>query len=538
MTLSEHAKGLVSRLYERPSTYKRLLGKSGWNVGVLKQLLDLAEPAAIPYVAPVLVTGTKSEIIFAARAIEAMLSRTAPEELAWLDAHMRSSWFFRYPCHGRWRKLKPSEVAKCVGPGERGRSLLRLSSFHASGFVREEATRRLALIQDGSELPYLLLRLNDWVSEVRKLAEKAVISRIQTNYVDHLINNLVLVDRLKRVRRVNHSDVVERITRLLSEPASRPSLLAGMNSSSRIIRRSCFSLLAADESADKAGFLLLALEGKDPVIRLWATRLIGSALTQSQLAEVLFRLLHDRFAPIRCEALGMWVKALPDNAREQLLTALLDSSRSVREEARFHLRRVSDLDLAQFYRDIVMVNSSKRLAIALSGLAETGIAADASLVSPYLSHPVSKVRRTSIECLIKLGGEQHVRVVLGMILDRSPSVSAQARRALKPYVRAIGAGPLWTLFEEAVTAHGQMNLLSLIAALSKWDSISYFILGLSHEDPAVSELAASLVDRWYATYCRNQLVPSRDQLAQLEAALADSREELADGVRFLVNSFK
>ena len=519
---------------------QRIFVKPGWDLGVLEQLVECRELAAIPHIVPMLVIGAEDEVTAGARAIDTLLSCATPEDLVRLDETLRSSGVFAslYYEDGR-RKLKSHEIARWVGPGEPGISLLRLSSFNPNGFIREAAVGRLSLIEDGSELPYLLIRLNDWVMEVRKAAETAVLSRIGSDYIDHFIKNLALVVRLESARRTDHGTVMQRIAQLLSAPASRPSLLNGLNAGPRIIRRACFRFVTTGRSPD---ILRKALDVKDPVIRLWATRLLRGTLPEHELEPVLLKLSRDRSAPVRREALREWADLHPAGVAEQLRMALMDSARSVREEARFHLHRMSDPDLARFYRDALATDSVKTLAVALFELGETGGPADVELVLPYLSHPTAKIRRTSIHTLMKLGGRRFVDAVFDMVLDASAGVSTQARRAILPYVATIGAGRLWSSLQEVTATHARLNLLRLIAALPKWESIGYLVLALRHEEPAIPAMAARYVVRWDVRFNRSQSVPSLDQLNRLETALSYSTEGLSEKtlrtIRFAVDSFK
>lgn len=541
MKLSDHAKSLVDKLRRESPPSQRQFGEPGWNIEVLEQLVERGEFAAIPYLIPMLFSDNRDESLSGARAVEALLSRATPEGLAWLDELIRQSLLFGYHVH--WQKLQPLDLAKWVGPGEQGRLLLRLSSFHSNGYIREESVRRLTLIEDGSELPYLLIRLGDWVIQVREAAKWAVLQRIRKSYADHFVKNLALVLRLKGKRRADHTHIIELVTRLLSGPSARPSVFAGINDRSRTVRRACFQLLTTGRPADLSNTLLMATEVEDPVIRLRAAGLLGDVLPADQLSAALLKLLRDRFPPIRREALSLWVKAFPANAGEKLMLALLDGCRSVREEARYHLRKNDDSDFAQFYRDALVGGDSKVLGATISGLAESGIPEDAELVLPFLFHPMAKIRRAACRCLMVLGGAKFVHRIFQMVLDDSPGVSAQARKALEPHTGSLTATKIWNTFKAtAKPVHARLNLLRLIAALPKWEKISYLILAASDEDRAVAEMAGDHVLRWNYGYNRSQSVPSKEQIERLDVALSHASGVISDeglgAIRFAVSPFR
>lgn len=524
--LSDHARALAARLYEKPSWGARLLGRCGLNLEVLQELVECVEPAAIVRIVPVLIVGDAKEVTAGARAITALLALTRPEDLVGLDEHMRGSWVFSDPHGEEWRRLDRRELARWVGPGEPGTLLLKLSTLHGNGFVREEAVRRLGLSRDGSELPYLLLRLNDWVGKVRQAARAAVAERIHVGYTEHFVYNLALVVRLQHMERADHSELLERITALLTTPAARPAMTAALHHSSGEIRRASFRMLVSAEPAGLEQVLLAALEAPDPSIRLWSLRRAADTLDKEPLLAVLDARCLDPVPTVRREALAGLAAATPETAAARLRAALFDRSPAVRAQARFHLRQQGQTDFADSYRSALATTQPKVLAAAMGGLAETGATADAERFVPYLQHARVRVRRAAIYGLMALGGDSYVPQILDRVLDAAPGVSNQARRALQSRAALVGGEELWERFSASALPHVRRNLLRLIAGVGKWGSISLLVLAAGDDDKATAALAREYIRRWNAGYNRRQTVPSADQVRRLEEALTHTGGKL------------
>lgn len=516
---SDHALDLIGRLYGKSNLYERLLGKTGLNLAVLEELVRCDESATIPYIAPVLVSGTRREVVAGAQAIATLLSLTSPEDLVWLDEMMRGYWVFRDGYGERWRRLEPRELAKWVGPGEPGVLLFRLASFHANGFIREAAIRRLALVADGSELPYLLLRLNDWVPQVRQAAQEAVSERVSADYIDHFVQNLALVIRLRKLERTDHRRLLERISDLLASPAARSAMVTTLRHGPTELRRESFHLLTSGDPADLEESLLVALQSEDPVVRLWSLCRAATTFEREQLLTVLDRLCADPSVAVRCEALSLLATEFPDKATERLQAALLDRSASVRGTARFQLRKRGILDFAQFYRDAMETSVAGRLAVSIAGLTETGVPADAERFLPHFLHPSARVRRAVIWGLVKLGGAQYTHLVLGRVLDATPGVSKQATSALQIHAPAVGGIALWTRFAASSLTHVRQNLLRLMAALPKWESIGFLVRAAGEDDEIISSVAREYIRHWNAQYNKSQAIPSTEEIQRLKAAL-------------------
>ncbi|HYF77635.1 MAG TPA: hypothetical protein VD973_10915 [Symbiobacteriaceae bacterium] len=517
--VSEYASNLLRRLNAKPLPGDRLAGQSGSKVAILQELGRCDEPAVIPYLLPVLAFGTKEEINTGAIAVATLLNETSIEDLVWLDEWTRGSWIFNSGYQHEWCSLAPRELARWVGPGEPGTLLLRLSSFHGNGFLREEAVRRLSLLDDGSELPYLLLRLNDWVYRVRQTAYDAVAARITPEYIGHFVRSLALVVRLERVQRADLRGLLDRINLLLSSADAAPALVEAMRSGHTETRRASFRFLVSGEPEDLVQRLRIALRVGDPVIRLRAAVLAVDRWDQNQLPALLDTLWRDAAAPVRLEALVAWVNRFPEQAGGKLMDALRDPSASVRGQARYYIRQRGGLDIASVYRDALAAALPEKLVVTLSGIAETGGPADAAHIAPYLTHPSAKVRRTAIRGVMTLAGDRYVRQVLERLFDDSSSVSRQAAKFLEPHAAGIGTPTLWALFEVAPSTHVRQNLLRLVAAMPKWESIGYMVRAAASGDLATAALAREYVRRWNARFNQNQTAATGEQVARLAAAL-------------------
>ena len=409
-----------------------------------------------------------------------MFENTSDEELVRIDESARRYW----------------AVYESASPD------LLLDVLHPSGFKREAAIQRLSKRRDGSELRYLLLRVNDWVPQVRDRAIAAVEARLTPEYAPHFAKHLGLVARLWRSRRVDHSDLLHAILQLMSSD----TLLRAMTEHRGDTRRVIFRILVDRNAADSELFRTMARFG-DPAIRLAAMR----TLPVEGNRDVFESLFDDPVGAVRAYALMMAAD------RERLQAALFDRNANVREMARYRLRD-DGIDFAALYRTAVPS------LVAIAGLAETGTRADVTIVAPFLEDPRATVRRAAIRTVLTLGGDDYVDRVLPLLSDESRGVSSQARRSLMPHGPVLDAATLWTLYESTTADYVRRNVLTLMTALPRWESITFFVRALAHEHIA----------RWNEFFNRRPSAPTTRQLQALDEALAQSSlpEETIQMIRF------
>jgi hypothetical protein len=352
------------------------------------------------------------------RDLEAALAQATPADVAWLDRHRRSSDADHYS-HTSWIALRPHQL----DPGEP--ALVALASMHSNGFVRQRATGLLATRADGGEVPYLLIRVNDWVPSIRARAEEALRARITPAYAASFVACLGLMESLRFVRRAPPGALIVSIEASLAAAPARAALLTGLRSNDRAVRRSCARIGAA--TGDTA-LLLEAVIDADPVVATFAAKAIVATWTGDALREVLPRLLGG---PPRLRGLAIEAVCtqLTDEAGPHLRRALLDPAGGVREIARFRWGKsgLAPIDFASFYRDTIARGEPATFAAALRGLAETGTPSDAPLFEPYLGNPRSAVRAAAVMGLGRCGFTRYGDALLAAMKDPSPRVANVAR---------------------------------------------------------------------------------------------------------------
>jgi HEAT repeat protein len=446
-----------------------------------------------------------------------------------LDQRLRRGSPYLYAHRQGWLLLNPREVDLHFDSGRLPPALLGLLSMYPSGYVREGAIRRLANRPDGSEIPYLLIRLNDWVAPVREAARAALRSRIQPGYARHLIGNLPLLLRLSECGRDDHAPFVSSVLQFLKETDCRSALLEGLASPDRSVRRACFHLAIEAVDFPMSVALGRGLRDDDPLIRLWAARTARLRLAPGEYLGLVPEMGNDRFMPVRREALSGLVEEVPDGAPAALRAALLDTHPSIREVARYYLNRFGVFDARAFYREVIHSDTQDTqgfLSSAIAGLGETGTEDDTGLVLPWLRHPSAKVRRVVVRALGRLAGDAHVNDLLRALEDDRPSVTHAARDALRGRLHLVTGERLWDIYGVDRRPHVRRDALILLAGLGKWSSLPYLLRACSDDDPQVALKAHELLHDWLSRFNQSFAHPTREDLHRAADALESAYSTL------------
>jgi len=442
-----------------------------------------------------------------------------PESLARLNRDVRARSPYS-PNAESWLVIGADEIEKTLAAPTPDLALLGLISFDRSGYVRERAVRRLSESVSEKALPFLLLRLNDWVTPVSEAARTALQDRLTPEYAQAFVRNLGLVADVGKQTRRDTQWFASAVNALLLRPDCDDALQAGLFAPNRLTRRLCFRLLREANDDRLPDAIPKMLFDHDPTLRQAAARAARISLPDDALRALLPLMMRDPSVAVRREALSASVERFMELAPAALTAALLDRHPAPRETARYHLRQAGSFDAAAFYRQTLTEPATPSvLEAAISGLGETGTASDLGQVLPFLSHSFGRVRRAAVRAVGRLDGDGQIEVLLAALKDVRPRVAHEAREALRPRLSLVDAEALWQTFRSAAPSHVCRDALALLAALPKWDAVPFLVEAAADPAPSLSERAGEYLRTWRSGYNGSFVRPTLPQVMRLEEAL-------------------
>jgi hypothetical protein len=397
-----------------------------------------------------------------------------------------------------------------------GRAALAIATFHHSGYVREAAVRALGARgeSDGFALPFLVVRLNDWVAEVRTAARAMLEPHLEVAEADALWRVVPLLDWLRTLRRVDHGPFIERLEALLGRPEARPARLRALEAHDLGVRRSAARMVLSEEPLD-AGLQARLLDDDDGVVRLLAAQQLAR-VSLPERAILARRVLADPLARVRRCALD-----LPGIAAEdpRLLTdALSDRQQALRRLAREKLAALQPaFDFAAHYRQLLATGPPARvLCGALLGLGECGEEVDVLLVERWLADGRVKVRAAALQAVAALDTDSVGPFVEAL---RDPS-RRQSRLAARILAKRPRTGLQDLVLELASTdeasRHTRIHALDVVCAAISWSWLPRLLRLTASPNRELAALARERISG------APSLEPTVAEWDAVEAALAAS----------------
>ncbi|GAA0765013.1 hypothetical protein GCM10008908_00930 [Clostridium subterminale] len=490
-------------------------------------LSDNLELSAIPDVFHLLLGNNEKVKLQSAESLNYVMSTLNSSQLIKVDKIFRERVSYEWSYD--WRTKDPKELLHPLMSEEEKVTILGLSSFHPNGYFREKAIKALSNMETGHEIPYLLIRINDWVRPVRNSSKEQLLRYLTPEHTMSFINNLPLVLRLGECSREEHVDVINAVVSLLSSSESSQKLISGLQSPDSKVRLACYKIILKTRILDNKSIINYLIKDTNSYNRLFVLRNIQQEITPAEFTEVSQLLLHDKFAQIRILALETLYTFQPEGAINVLEKSLFDRNQSVRSLSRYLLSKHKKYDFAAIYRDAIQKN--EQLYSSICGLGETGNTSDSKIISTFMSNDTIKIVKASINSLARLDFQEYEEELIFIIKDERVGISKAARSVLYKKIDVSDADTIYEIFKQAIYDHVKINTCILLCSLSKWESIRYIIEFCADKNDSISALGQNAIENWKLRYNYSFTTPTKKQIEAIRKLIMDYGKSIKDSDR-------
>jgi hypothetical protein len=394
---------------------------------------------------------------------------------------------------------------------------LALALCSANGFRRAEALQRPCLQQHPQLFPLVLVRAAEPVRQVRELATGLLPVLLGDTRSGQFAPLLQVAFALRE--RAHAASMVAMILGALARYSDEEllAILADLNSrAGRWIGRG----LISEDRLTVRQLTAIALGRYNDQLQNECAQALSDLARRDGTSAMLRPLLDARSGRVRATALDGMIQL--GDAFRRLEEFLADHSAAVRATAQWGMRR-NDRDPTAEYRRLLKDRpASPRPLIA--GLGETGTAADADLVMPYLRDHRGKTRAAAVKALGSLGADVDLS---GLLCDASSSVTRAVAahltgRRLPPPVHE-----LRQLTGASQAVHVRRSAAALLREHNVWQRIWVDLSHLDDPNPKLAGTASSDLDNLCRTRIASVTAPIDPRLrSELRILLRTSGKSL------------
>ena len=387
------------------------------------------------------------------------------------------------------------------------RPILVFGSAHPNGYVREKCVEQFTGKKMLQTVGYTLMRLNDWVPEIRRTALRTLgLQMQQPHTADDLLASMHCIEKLRRSERAYREPEfsMEKLDLFLmqyleADPRRR------WNAKGNI--RFCYKLFALHPEPQYRGLILhFYQEECSGELRCMLERIYLQMSVGSVPAKALELFMQDSYEHVRLIAYDYRIKH--EGIWDGFEKLLLSPSRRIRIFAKNQLRSAGT-DCLQFCRD--------HLPDALPALGDFGTAEDIPRIRPYLeSHPCE-----AMYALVKLGAEDGKALLLKNMQSKDAKL-AKAAYHLALSQKCLEAADLLPVMQSTADPILQYRIAMLLTKDGIWPAIPYLLRFTCDYPKLRSDLYYMI---WKRTREKGYVTEELSQ--EISSALAYARERNA-----------
>ena len=440
----------------------------------------------IPWVFCVFAEEHNQSKLLAAKAFSNTLDELKFDDIIRIDVQMRQTTSMEWSID--WRKLRIENFfTNTMNINER-RAVMVFSSFNPNGFIREQAVRMMA--EYAGTLPYIILRQNDWVVQIRQVAAKSFEKRLKYPSDGEILNALPFAEKLKWSSRGSHGEYTRSFFKKLTSPEHREDLANGLHSDNVRTRKICIQALL-DSPCPSVERALQHLKCEpDPFLR----KIIYEKLChlKQDMAEYSYLFLCDRYPANRLLALQYLYAVKKNEVLPYAQRMLLDRSVRIRAFSRKIVHEyLPDFEFSAFYLEHIEDNTVS----AILGLCETGQKADVAIIEGYLRDERTAVVQTAVVALMSLNSEKYLCAIIEMLGDCRMGVVKTTHKLLVKH-GIVDYTRIQEIFLSTMFEYGKIQCAVILFSASKWQSLIYMLEALPCETESIRKLAIQYINRW------------------------------------------
>ena len=448
--------------------------------------LNNGDLSKIPWVFCVFSESHSPSKVSASIALRDTLSKLQFSDIIRIDEQMRQTTSMEWSIN--WCKLKVENFLTPTMNINDRRAVIVFASFNPNGFIREQAVRMMS--EYSGTLPYIILRQNDWVIQVRQAAIKAFSERLRKPSTGEILIALPFVEKLRWSKRSSHEEYIKSFFDKLTSLEHKEDLFQGLQSENVQTRKICVQVLLDSPYLDFEQALQVLKREPDPFLRKIVYEKL--CLLGQDMTEYSHIFLHDKYPTNRMLALQYLYDVNKHSVLPLAKEMLLDKSAVVRELSRKIVQEYElNFKISLFYLEHIENDT----AAAILGLGETGQKTDADIAGKYLNDPRIAVVRATMSSLMRLDSKKFLPRIIEMLSDSRIGVVKTAQHLIMKYGVA-DYTRIQEIFFSTEYNHVKIKCANILFSAPKWQSLIYMLEALACEMEDVRKLTIQAVNDW------------------------------------------
>lgn len=468
----------------------------------------------IPWIFCVFAENSSQHKLKSSQVLSEYLKTVSFDDVCSIDLQMRQTTSMEWNID--WKNLNIIGFTTKQMSEEEKRAVIIFSSFNPNGYIRQQAVEFLCTYEQ--TLPYIILRLNDWVKNVRESAKIALSERLKVATDEEIISALPFIEKLRRSERCDFSTVVCMLSHKLAN--NQDILEKALKSRDIMTRRFCITLISHLPTINDQILQTHLKKEKDPFLRKLIFQLLLKA--NIDLAEVCEQLLRDKYPSNRLRALQYLYEHNVELALQKSEHMIFDKNSNVRIFARNIIQELNaDFD----FRNVYFENLIENTACCIYGIGEIGTIEDCIFIERYLNDCNIMIIRASMISLMRLNAEKYISNMTEMLLSEYPGIVKTAAMLLKKY-RNYDFKRVFEIYQTTVYKNTKIKCASILFLAPKWQCLIYTLLLIDTKHEKLHDLCYIQMCQWINSFNRSFQTATEEEKNMIQELIKVQKDYL------------
>lgn len=346
---------------------------------------------------------------------------------------------------------------------------LIVGSFHPNGYFREICSREL--YNYPNTLGYILIRTNDWVSQISDAMFLMAFKKIENCSIEELFLSVQYMEKLSHSGRIDYENkkVLLEMFDNRMEKVLTDVPLDNIKGFDYPIRKKIYKLSLEKKVWNLSDINYLLEHEKHSFCK--QVLIVGILQYYHCSPEQLDGYLKNKNSIVRRKAME-YKYAVTKDYWDNLELMLLDKSKGVRELAAYIIRHHSDIHILSFYMEHL---KDQNPVAAIVGIGENGGKEEGKQLLPFLKSSVPKVVSATLTTLSKTIKMDGYNIYLEYLASREPAVSKAAYYAIRCNNIHYGAEKLYQCCRQYEYPHVGKYAMRLLIQENSWNRLPYLL---------------------------------------------------------------
>lgn len=391
-------------------------------------------------------------------------------------------------------------------------NLLGLASFHPNGYIREKALLELSKYNNPKIVPFVIIRINDWVDNIKRLSVNILIKHIKKEKFSYILKNIGLLEKMRE--KVEYaqsyyynppehilenkkiiSGIFETVDEIINNNNVTIELKEVALCKDSYIQEYSLKTLINRELLDNGEVVDILIKMANGFTCYKILKLLLDKMSKEELSKYKTKLEKVRGFKARVLIIDKLYNIDYYKEAKELENDALSKSSTVRYTSRFYMKKLGYMDFIKLYME--NLNNDEYKEEAILGLCEVCCEDEIEAIISCFKDNKSKIEKKILNRIKELDnwGEYDYIFIDGLQSKHIGTIKA-AKQFIILNIRLFNIEEIYELYIKSNYERTLISAAEILCSENSWTCISYIIEVMGNKNDDIARIGKEALNYW------------------------------------------